>query len=188
MPALDPLAVGISIGLLVLVFARAALHKIANFAEFRQTIVDYRLLPERLAGPASAALTGAEILAFALLLLPGCRGFGALAAALLLLGYGAAMTINLMRGRKNIDCGCGGPGQSISWALVGRNVLLAGLAAVAAAPVMTRPLGVFDIALMPTVLLAAWLLLLVAERLAQTFSHMRTVGAGPRMVRGGDDT
>jgi hypothetical protein len=180
MAALDPLAVGISIGLLVLVFARAALHKAADYGEFRQTVVDYRLLPEKIAGPIAAALTGGEILAIVLLLVPGFRGIGAIVAALLLLGYGAAMAINLARGRTSIDCGCGGPGQSISWALVGRNMLLAGLAVLAAAPIVARPLSAFDIVLMPTVLVAAWLLLLVAERLIQTFSHMLAVGTDRR--------
>lgn len=180
MPALDPLAIGLSIGLLVLVFARAALHKVTYFAGFRQTLVDYRLLPERLTGVAAAMLTGAELAAVTLLLVPGFRTLGAATAALLLLCYSAAMAVNLRRGRTSIDCGCGGPGQSISWALVGRNLLLAGIAALAAAPVVARPLGAFDLVLMPTVLVAAWLVLLVAERLAQTFSHMWAVGAERR--------
>lgn len=177
MHELDPLAVGTSIGLLVLVFARAILHKITDFGELRQTVIEYRIVSERLAVPVAAALTGAESLTLASLIIPGFRDFGTLAAALLLLGYGVAMAINLARGRTSIDCGCGGLGQSISWALVGRNVLLAGLAAVAAAPVVARPFGAFDVMLMPTVLGAAWLLLLVFERLLQTFSHVRAVGA-----------
>ncbi|ESW80679.1 hypothetical protein X770_30935 [Mesorhizobium sp. LSJC269B00] len=177
MHELDPLAVVTSIGLLVLVFARAVLHKITDFGKLRQTVIEYRIAPERWAGPITAALTGAESLTLASLLTPGFRGFGTLAAAFLLLGYGAAMAINLARGRTSIDCGCGGLGQSISWVLVGRNVTLAGLAGVAAAPVVVRPFGGFDVMLMTTVLGAAWLLLLVFERLLQTFSHVRAVGA-----------
>jgi Methylamine utilisation protein MauE len=177
MTALDPLVIGTAIGLPVFVFARAALHKITDFPEFRQTVIDYRLLPERLAGSVAAALAGAEVLVVVLLLAPAFRGSGALVAALLLVVYGAAMGINLWRGRNTIDCGCGGPGQSISWALVGRNTLLAGLAAPAAAPVSARQLDWFDVALLPTLVVAAWLLLLVFERLAQTFAHIRAVGA-----------
>ncbi|MDF3218611.1 hypothetical protein EN962_25280 [Mesorhizobium sp. M7A.F.Ca.CA.001.09.2.1] len=184
MHELDPLAVGTSIGLLVLVFARAILHKITDYGKLRQTVIDYRIAPERLAGPVTAALTCAESLTLASLLTPGFRGVGTLAAALLLLAYGAAMAINLARGRTSIDCGCGGPGQSISWILVGRNVLLAGFAGVAAAPVVVRPFDVSDVMLMPTVLGAAWLLLLVCERLLQTFSHVRSVGAYRRGYKG----
>ena len=182
MPALDPLLAATVIGLLVFVFARAALHKLSNFPEFRQTVAEYRLLPERLAEPVAAALAAAEIVAAALLLLPGCRGFGALAASLLLVGYAVAMGINLSRGRTSIDCGCGGTGQSISWALVSRNALLALLAALAGAPVVARPLHALDIVLLPTVVVAAWLLLLVSDRLIQTFAHMQAVGADRRSV------
>ncbi|MER8454148.1 hypothetical protein NKG60_30060 [Mesorhizobium sp. M1428] len=185
MHQLDPLAVGTSIGLLVLVFARAILHKITDFGELRQTVIDYRIAPKRLARPIAAALTGAESLTLASLLTPGFRGYGTLAAAFALLGYGAAMAINLARGRTSIDCGCGRHGQSISWVLVGRNILLAGLAGIAAAPVVARPFGGFDVMLMPTVVGAAWLLLLVFERLLQTFSDLRAVGAyGIEYLRG----
>jgi hypothetical protein len=38
--------------------------------------------------------------------------------------YGAAITINLLRGRQHIDCGCGGDGTPISWGLVLRNAVL----------------------------------------------------------------
>jgi hypothetical protein len=181
MPALDPLAVATAIGLLVFVLGRAVLHKLADFAEFRQNVIDYRLVPERLAGPVAVVLAGGEALAVILLLVPGFRTVGASVAALLLASYAAAMAINLSRGRTSIDCGCGGPAQSISWALVGRNVLLAALAAPAAAPVLARSLTAFDIVLLPTLVLAALLLLVVSERLAQTFAHIRAVG-GDRAV------
>nr|WP_139812201.1 MauE/DoxX family redox-associated membrane protein [Ensifer aridi] len=180
MPALDPIAIGAAIALLFFVFVRAVLHKVTDFGGLRQTVVDYRLVPEGSAGPVAAGLTGAEILSLALLAAPVSRGFGALAAALLLLGYGAVMAINLARGRTSIDCGCGGAGQSVSWALVGRNMLLAALTAIAAAPVVPRRLGAFDIVLIPTIVVAAGLLLLVSERLVQTFSHIRALGADRR--------
>jgi hypothetical protein len=140
-------------------------------------VLDYRLLPERLGGPVAVALAGIEALAVASLLVPGFRGFGGAAAGVLLLAYAAAMGINLWRGRREIDRGCGGSGQGISWALVARNVLLAGLAALAPAPIVARPLGALDIVLLPSIVVAAWLLLLVSERLAQTFAHIRAVGA-----------
>ena len=42
--------------------------------------------------------------------------------------YAVAISINLFRGRRHIDCGCGGDGTAIGWGLVVRNVVLAGLA------------------------------------------------------------
>lgn len=177
MPVLDPLAVGAAIGLLVLVFARAALHKVTDFAGFRQTVADYRLIPDILIAPAAAALAVAEMASVVLLLVPGTVSIGAATAAVLLAFYGSAMAINLLRGRTSIDCGCGGPGQSISWILVGRNVMLIAVAGAAAAPVVPRGLGLFDMLLLPAIVAATWLLLLVAERLTQTYAHIRTVGA-----------
>ena len=45
--------------------------------------------------------------------------------AALLLAYAAVMAINLVRGRRFIDCGCGGAAQPLSLGLVLRNVVLA---------------------------------------------------------------
>jgi hypothetical protein len=55
-------------------------------------------------------------------------------AIVLLLLFAWAMAVNLRRGRDHIDCGCGGgsPRQTLSWALVWRNLGLAGLASAAA--------------------------------------------------------
>ncbi|SME97244.1 Methylamine utilisation protein MauE [Tistlia consotensis] len=176
-PPLDPLCVGAAVGLLALVLARAVLHKLSGFAEFRQALADYRLLPEPVAGAAAAGLAAAEAAAAALLLVPGLTRVGALLAAGLMLLYGGAMAVNLLRGRSSIDCGCGGPGQAISWLLVARNLALAALAVVALAPVAARPLGPFDAVLLPSLALGGWLLLLIGERLVQTRSHIRAVAA-----------
>ena len=52
----------------------------------------------------------------------------------------------LARGRHDLDCGCAGPGapQPLHPRLLSRNLLLAGLALLAAAPAAPRALGVFD--------------------------------------------
>src|SRR5258705_4745249 len=63
------------------------------------------------------------------------RPVAAAAAAGLLLIYGAAMGVNLLRGRRDIDCGCEGFGRRRSiapWMLV-RNSVLMLVAAVAGA-------------------------------------------------------
>jgi hypothetical protein len=56
-----------------------------------------------------------------------------LSAAGLLLLFALAMGINLRRGRRHIDCGCfqNALKQTLSWALVMRNVVLALLAGLA---------------------------------------------------------
>ncbi|MBJ6950286.1 hypothetical protein JG666_23760, partial [Vibrio cholerae] len=47
-------------------------------------------------------------------------------AVLLLLVYSVAISINLLRGRKEISCGCGGVlgNHKLSWMLVVRNLFI----------------------------------------------------------------
>ena len=68
----------------------------------------------------------------------------ALAAAVLLTVYSCAIAINLLRGRRDLDCGCGGPPQRLHPGLVGRNLALVAMGLLACAPVNTRQLGWLD--------------------------------------------
>ena len=72
-------------------------------------------------------------------------GFVAL-GGVLLLGYAAAIGVNLLRGRVRIDCGCGGAAgrERLSWWLVGRNVVCAAAAFAASSPAGLRDLGWMD--------------------------------------------
>ena len=45
-------------------------------------------------------------------------------AFLILSLYSALIFYNLIIGRTNVDCGCGGVGTKLSWWMFGRNVLL----------------------------------------------------------------
>lgn len=112
---------------LVLIMARALFHKLRDPA-FVGTLADYRILPEILVQPFVWILAMAETLAVICLISPGTRYYGAVISAGLLVLYGGAIAINLLRGRFEIDCGCGGDGDIISWALVARNAVLAMLA------------------------------------------------------------
>ncbi len=105
------------------VMARAAVHKLQD-PSFEGTLADYQLLPERLVPRAVPLLAGAEVVAALGLCVLATRPFAAALAAALLVIYAGAMAINLLRGRREIDCGCGGPGDVISWALVARNAAL----------------------------------------------------------------
>ncbi|MBT9289314.1 MauE/DoxX family redox-associated membrane protein [Prosthecodimorpha staleyi] len=172
---LDPLLVAAAIGLTVLVFARALLHKASDFETFRQQVEDYRLLPAALSGPVALLLGLAEAAVIAALLWPAARVAGGLGAMAVLLAYAGAMALNLARGRTTIDCGCGGPGQAISWTLVVRNLVLAAVAGLVLLPAATRPLGVLDMIALPVMVLTTWLVLVVIEQLARTFAHIRAL-------------
>jgi hypothetical protein len=66
-----------------------------------------------------------ELALVPLLLVPATRAGAAATAAALLLFYAAAIAVNLLRGRSDIDCGCGSRPQPLSWWLLLRNMLLA---------------------------------------------------------------
>jgi hypothetical protein len=124
-----------------LLLGSAAWHKLRDRAGFRAALADHRLLPGR-AVPAAAALVVAAEVALALGLLATPRA--ALGAAALLAGYAGAVGVNLLRGRRHIDCGCGGTPQPLSAWLVGRNLVLAAAFAACAAPGDGRALGALD--------------------------------------------
>lgn len=125
---------------LTLLFVWAASHKLRDREAFRTALADYELLPHRWLSSIAALLVGAE-LSFAVgLCIPGAAAAAACASAGLLALYAGAIGINLIRGRRDIDCGCAGPmrRQPISTALVLRNVALAGAALACSLPASSR--------------------------------------------------
>jgi len=147
MTAIDPAIVWTLRSLLALLFADAAWRKLADPAAFTAAVRAYELAPARAARPLAILLLLGEVAAAAGLLIPGHEWGGALGAALLAL-YAAAIAVNLGRGRRDLDCGCGGPGmrRPVSNALMVRNLVLAGAALVVLVPESERALGWIDLA------------------------------------------
>jgi hypothetical protein len=141
-PAIDA---AVRAGLAVL-FAAAASHKVRAPRRFRATVAEYRLLPGTLVTPAALGLVGGEIAVAIALVLPAGRTAGLLGAAALLALYGSAVAVNLVRGRRDLDCGCAGPAvrRPISGWLVGRNAVLAAVALAGLVPTAARPLVWID--------------------------------------------
>ncbi|WP_372966171.1 MauE/DoxX family redox-associated membrane protein [Marinobacter sp.] len=117
---------------LALLFAHAVWHKISDYGRFLGYVIDYRLVPESMAEFVARALIAAEAILVLLLLYPATSWLGAVGVGALLLLYGCAMAVNLFRGRSQIECGCGGASHPVSWLLVIRNLMLAGMAALVA--------------------------------------------------------
>lgn len=140
------IALSFSLGLAAL-FAATAAHKLRRPQEFFATVTAYELAPAVFSPFLGAAAIAMEVLIAAGLLLPATRQEAALAAAGLLFVYGAAIGVNILRGRTEIDCGCSfgksGRGGLTPWLLL-RNGLLAAAGLAAAAPVAERALGWFD--------------------------------------------
>lgn len=139
---IDPVLAWLLRGGLGLLFALAAWHKIRDATAFRAVLADYRLLPRAVVSPAAFALPAVEAGVAAGLFVPRLAHAAALAGAALLALYGGAMTINLVRGRRHIDCGCGGPAgrRALGFPLIARNALLATAAFASTLPVSERPL------------------------------------------------
>jgi uncharacterized membrane protein YphA (DoxX/SURF4 family) len=140
--AVDPvlrIALALALGW---VLVEAGLHKLRNPRHFGALIDDYRLLPRGAGRRVVRPLGALEALVAVSLLMPFTHRTGLLGAAVLLAVYFFAMAVNLARGRREIDCGCGAPGQgqTIGAGLLGRNALLAGVALwLALTPAVSRP-------------------------------------------------
>ena len=111
---------------LTLLLVAAAVHKLRDLRAFRATLAEYRLLPAPAVTVGAVGIAAAE-LALAVGLHVAPREALAGTAALLVI-YAGAIAINLARGRRHLDCGCGGARRTISGKLVARNVALAALA------------------------------------------------------------
>jgi hypothetical protein len=142
--ALDPLVHALLAVALAVLWGHAAVVKLRDLERLEGVIADYRLLPAPIARPASRVLPALELAVAAGLVLAASRPAAALASAALLATYAAAVGVNLARGRRSIDCGCGGAPRPIHAWLVGRNAVLAAASLALLAPVGARALGGLD--------------------------------------------
>jgi hypothetical protein len=112
-----------------LVFLLASAQKMRHWRLLSGVIANYRLLPRWATAPASALLPVLELLAAGFLLFALAMPWIGVASIALLVVFACAMAVNLRRDRVDIDCGCGQPflKQSLRWALVVRNAVLAAL-------------------------------------------------------------
>ena len=165
---LDPTLALAGALILAAIFGSAGPPKLAARDAFAGVLANYRLLPEALVVPVALALPCLEILVAVGLLVPPTRSLAAVAAGLLLLLFAAAMAVNLLRGRRDIDCGCamGRLRERIGWPLVARNLLLAALAfLLASGTPADRALGWLDAVTVVAAVAVALLLHAAAGRL-----------------------
>lgn len=129
----DPVLFYAASAALACVLLLGALDKLKDMAAFSAAVTDYEIVPAGLVAVFAWGYVLAEALAGALLLAPGAQAGGAALALLVLALATAGVALNLARGRRDIDCGCGGPafrgaaarGAGLSWWMVLRNALLA---------------------------------------------------------------
>lgn len=130
---IDPVAVAIAAAATAIVLLVGAAQKLRDLMLFEAAIEGYELAPAFLVKPLTFTLPLAEGSAGLLLLFPSVRAAGGALALAVIALVTAAVAINLARGRTDVSCGCGGveDEQTLSWALVARNVTLAAVVLVA---------------------------------------------------------
>ncbi len=125
----NPIVESIALTIIAFIFLAGSVRKLTNLGVFEQAIASYELTNDSLTWFLSRFIPILELSAGLLLLIPPMRETGALIALSLLVFVTAAVVINLLRGRTELNCGCGGleDEQPISWNLVLRNLTLAAL-------------------------------------------------------------
>ena len=140
MPTIDPVVNFVLRGGIAAILGLAAWHKLMDRNTFEEQLAAYALLPVGLLHPFSRAIPLIETaLAIALLVRFEHAATGAVALFAL---YAGAMGINLVRGRRDIDCGCDGLNgkQMLHPVLVIRNIVLMAIALATLLPLSARSL------------------------------------------------
>ena len=123
---IDPSILMTSRVLGTLVFGTAVLGKLRHRDEFVGLVANYRLVPEPLVPGVAWLVIALETVVVLSLATGVALAAGAGLAVTLLCVFALAMTINLARGRQEIDCGCfqAALRQRLSVPLVVRNMVL----------------------------------------------------------------
>ena len=159
MPVTEPVIHWVISLSLAMLWSAAAWHKLQDRAGFTRALLAYELLSPSLSRLAGQLLPLLEALIAVCLLVPASRAPAALLSATLLVTYGMAMAVNLMRGKADIDCGCAGSAaQLISWWLVLRNVIVccASLALLLRTDQQAITVGKFFVALLASALMCVF--------------------------------
>lgn len=162
----DPLIQLPAAFLLTFVFAHAALPKLGTPDTFEGVVANYRVLPSWLVRPAARGLPVLEIAIAAGLLLAPVRAYAAAGAVALLAVFAAAIAVNVLRGRLDIDCGCfrSETRQGIGWRYVVRNLFLVGVAFALLLPGSGRSPTFMDLAFVAAFSATAAILYTVANQ------------------------
>ena len=166
-----------------LLLGTSSWRKFRGLEDFRAVLADYRLVPARATRPAALAVPFIEGVLAGLWLVAPWRVEAVILAsvgtALLMGAYGGAITVNLLRGRSWIGCGCGG-GEQLSWILVVRNLVLTGFALLPLAIIDAALPRWQDLAVSVPVFAIATLLYLATRTLLENAAAMRVLSEPPR--------
>lgn len=139
---LDPMIALVLRLAVVALFAAALAHKLGGVGAFRARVLAYGVVPRVLAGATATGAVVCEAWVVGAMLLPAGFRLGAVIALTLLGVYSLAIAVNLMRGRRDLDCGCLGRAGAggLGTTLLVRNAVLAAAPAALLLPVAERRL------------------------------------------------
>jgi hypothetical protein len=152
---------------IALLFASAAAQKLRSPAHFAEIFAGYRLLPDTAARRLAWLIPCIELAVAAALLWEPGRRIAILCAAAVLIAYASGLGVNLLRGRLDLDCGCGAARdrRTLSAWMVWRNLLLASVLGLAALPWAPRACGLTDLLTVMAGLMACAALYAAIDRL-----------------------
>ena len=162
---------------LALVFVRALAGKVRDVGGFASTIREYELVPPGVANALATTLLAVEIVLIPTLLIPGTAAIASFAAVVVLALYSAAIGVNLLRGRRDIDCGCAGPAahQPLHELLLVRNAAFVTAAVIAALPMTSRSMIWIDVVTITTATACLFALASATDGLAALAARSRRV-------------
>jgi uncharacterized membrane protein len=133
---MEPALLFTAIALVAAVFGWSGYAKLAGLETFQADLAAYQLVPPWAITPLSWFFPVVEIGLALAVLIPATRTEASWGLIALTLVFSAAVAINLLRGRRELDCGCfGGLSQHIGPQTLLRNaILLAGLTLIALVP------------------------------------------------------
>jgi hypothetical protein len=143
---LDPAFGYLIIASIALLFATAGVHKLQDLAHFTEVFAAYRVLPNALGRRLAWVIPCLELGVAVTLIWEPSRRMAVMPAIAVLIAYASGLGVNLLRGRRDLDCGCGAVRERrpvAAW-MVWRNLLLAAALGVAALPWSPRPFDLTD--------------------------------------------
>ncbi len=166
----DPVVTAACSAAATLVLLLSAAPKLHEPDRFHGAVDAYRLVPAAWSRAAALAFICSEAAAVLLLALMPLQAASALAAMAVAGVATGAVAINLLRGRRDIRCGCGGANDSmpLSGGLLWRNAALLAVLAIAAASAAAgngRPMSALDYAAAGFIALTLLLMWLGATQL-----------------------
>ncbi|ATQ30881.1 methylamine utilization protein [Rhodococcus ruber] len=122
----------------------AGVPKAGDHEGLLRVVRGYRLLPSGVERVVARVLPAAEIVVGALLVFGVAGRTAAAAAAVLFLGFFVGLTVNLARGRRELDCGCFAFGDHDAAPRIGwfHSVRAGGFAVVSIVLALTGPPGI----------------------------------------------